>query len=584
MKRKVLLCYVRLRHSSSMNWEYTGLFYLAGALERRDYEPRVWHGSWMGLMDAVREIGPDVIGFSCDAENQHFLQALIPSVRQECLERTGAAPLMVVGGPQACALGEAFLETSGADCILRGEGEEILPDFLDCMFAEEGDTAALSAIPGLVWRDAGGAFHANPGVGMVEDLDMLPRPAYHASLHKRGYGRVIFSGRGCPFCCAFCASHVGHLSYRLRRIADVLAEIRENLERNPDIRYVIMQDDTFCTDAVRAREFCSGMREIRAVHPIVWFCETHVKTLLRDPELLREMIESGLVRLQIGMESGDPEVLRLYRKNITPSEVLQLTELAVEMGLPQIAGNFIVGGPRETEGLTEDFIRQLIRAGAGVVDINTGFLRNYPFTAISENPGAFGLIVTAEDDRTAGDDYPGVIPADSTEAEVVALRQRLNRAIREEMGICIEQKGVPLERVMAQYRLQEEFGVSSRWTLEFSARPHINEYYRVLYLGEGEPFDRSIPPDQMYPQRTFEYYRSVLLTGGIPKLFGTVLSPFEKDVLFRCAGKRSVCQIAADLGEKYREAYPDITALQSAVLNFLETADKRYWVTVFRFS
>ena len=583
-KRKVLLCYVRLRAPAGALWEYTGLFYLAGALERNAYAPYVFHGSWMELRAAVREIEPEVVGFSCDAENQHFLQGLIPAVKRECLERQGAAPCVVVGGPQSCALGEAFLAATGADYILRGEGDDTLPALLDCLFTQGGAAGALRAIPGLAWRDAAGAFHETPGVGMVADLDTLPRPAYHTSLHKRGYGRVIFSGRGCPFGCAFCASHVGHRSYRLRRMDDVLAEIRENLDRNPDIRYIMMQDDTFCTDPARVRAFCAGMRGIRKTRPVVWFCETHVQTLLRDPPLLREMIDSGLVRLQIGMESGDPEVLRLYNKNITPSQVLHLTELAVELGLPQIAGNFIVGGPREREGLTEDFIRRLLRVGAGVVDLNTGFLRNYPFTAISRNPAAFGLTVTAEDDRTAGDDYPGVVPAGASEEAVVALRQRLNRAIREEMGRCIEGKQIPLERVMAQYRLREEYGIASRWTLELSARGHIHEYYRTLYLGEGQPFDPEAPPEALYPQRTFEYYRGILHTGGIARLFGTVLSPLEADILYRCAGKRSVSEIAADLWGKYREGYPALSGLQTAVMRFLETADKRYWVTVFRFS
>lgn len=583
MKEKVLLCYVRLKTQVSLHWEYTGLFYLAGALEGRGYLPKVYHGDRLRLPQVIRDLKPPVIGFSCDAENQHFLEALIPEIKRYCVEELRYTPYILTGGPQACGLGETFLKTSGADYILRGEGEQILPDLLDCLFSEGPASSSPDRIPGLCRLDAKGVFCENPGIGIVKDLDTLPRPAYHTSLHKRPYGRVIFSGRGCPFSCAFCASHVGHQTFRMRRIGDVLAEIRENLARDPGIRYIIMQDDTFCANAARVREFCAGMRQLRKERPVVWFCETHVKTLLKDPALLGEMIESGLVRLQVGMESGDPEVLRLYHKDITPKEVLELTELAARMGLPQIAGNFIVGGPREKEGLTEQFVRQLIRTGAGIVDINTGFLRNYPYTAISMDPAAFGLRVTAGDERTAGDDYPGVIPEDSSEEEVVALRQGLNRAIREEMGRCIEQKLIPTERIMAQYRLMEEYGVNSRWTLEISAREHIHEYYRMLYLGEGQAFDRRIPAEHMYPQRTFQFYRGVILHGGIPKLFGMVLSPLEEDILFYSAGKLSVSGITEALWEKWKGAYANPEELKEAILGFLEIADRRYWITIFAF-
>ena len=149
----------------------------------------------------------------------------------------------------------------------------------------------------------------------------------------------------------------------------------------------------------------------------------------------------------------------MYNKNITPQDMIDLVEMAVDMGLPQIAGNFITGGPKEEEGVTEAFIRRLIRAGAGVVDINTGFLRNYPQTAISKDPEAFGLKVVSEDNLTAGDDYPSVIPVDSTEDDIIALRQSYNRAIREEMGMCIQNRQIPLERVLKQFKLREEYGI-----------------------------------------------------------------------------------------------------------------------------
>lgn len=584
--KRILLSYVRLDKHQDQLWDYTGLFYLAGALERNGYEVFVYHEGWTGLEQVVTERQPDVLGFSCDAENQRFLEGLIPVFRQKCREKTGKEPYILVGGPQAEGLGENFLRVSGTDYILRGEGEETLPALLDELFFQQENPCGnenLRQIPGLAWLSEDGIFQENPGIGMVENLDTLPRPAFHCSLHRKVYGRVIFSSRGCPFSCAFCASHVGREKVRYRSIPDVLAEISENIARDKRISYLVIQDDTFCTDPDRVRQFCAGMRSIRKEHSVVWFCETHVRTLLHHPELLKEMIESGLVRLQVGMESGDRQVLHRYHKNITPEELLELVKVAVEAGLPQVAGNFIVGGPREEKGITENFIRHLLQVGAGVVDISTGFLRNYPGTAISNDPSAFGLKVISADNQTAGDDYPSVIPEDATEEEIVALRQSLNIAIRQEMKQAIEEKRIPLKRIMDQFRLLETYGIGSRWMMEIMALEHIHVYYKTMYLGEAVPFDRQAPPEIIYPQRTIEFYRYVIIHNGIPKLFGMVLSPLEYDLLFYSAGKMNVRQIAEILWEKYSSAYNDIDELLCTLMNMLEKADQRFWVTVFHF-
>jgi hypothetical protein len=87
----------------------------------------------------------------------------------------------------------------------------------------------------------------------------------------------------------------------------------------------------------------------------------------------------------------------------------------------------------------------------------------------------------------------------------------------------------------------------------------------------------------MYPQRTFQFYRGVILQGGIPRLFGTVLSPLEKEILFYSAGKLSVSSITGALWEKWKGAYANPEELKEAILGFLEIADRRYWITIFAF-
>ncbi|HEY5555624.1 hypothetical protein [Acetobacterium sp.] len=89
-------------------------------------------------------------------------------------------------------------------------------------------------------------------------------PTYHASLHKNHvYGKLIFTGRGCPYQCAYCAPSPGKHKVRLRSIPLVLSEIKLNLNNNSDLNYIINMDDTFTLNRERIEEFCKGMKEIR---------------------------------------------------------------------------------------------------------------------------------------------------------------------------------------------------------------------------------------------------------------------------------------------------------------------------------
>lgn len=571
--KKIILSYITLDENYNDTWEFTGLFYLAGALEKANYTPYVFHGDYREITKEIKRISPDVLGFSCDFENQSFLKIFIQKVKKEF-----ALPV-VVGGPQAMGLSCAFLKESGADYLLRGECEETLPKLLDWIFDKEGE---WKNIPGLLFRE-GECFHENSGFGIIEEINSLPNPAYHASLHQRDYGRIIFTGRGCPYSCTFCASNVGKGKVRLQSIVKVLETIKKRLEACPTLHYMIIMDDTFCINRKRMLEFCEGMLEIRRKYDVVWYCECHVEVMEKWPEMLPKMIEAGLVRLQIGIESGDERTLAMYGKQITPKRVLKYVEWAVSCGIPQIATNFIVGGPIEEEGKTEKFIKSLLAKAPGIIDINTGFLRAYPGTAISQNPDFFDVIIKDVDGHTILDDCPGVVPMGMTEYEVIQQRQKLNQIIREEMYQLIVEKALPLSTVMQQFKLGYKYNVHSRWFLELNRHERVREYYKTVYYGEGEPFYDNMPLNGTFPQRTFEFYRNVITQNDRTTLDQQVLAPLEYDILFYASGKISINAMAHRLWPKYKRAYKSLDKLIEQIKKFLHQADKRYWTTTFVF-
>ena len=568
---KILLCNVSKKYETNAH-DYVGLFYLAGVLERAGFEPLVFHGKPEKLLEEIEKNKPEAVGFSCDFDNTQLIVGLSKKIKEKW-----NIPI-IVGGPQSIGLQQKFLEDSQADYILRGEGEVSLPMLLNTVLKAEGD---LNEINGLAYIKKGVFIETEPPE-IIEDLDCLPLPAYHCSLHKNhAYGKLIFTGRGCPYQCSYCAPSPGKHKVRLRSIPLVLSEIRLNLKNNPDLNYIIIMDDTFTLNRERIEEFCKGLKEIRKERNIVWYCECHVGQIKNWMDILPNMIDSGLIRLQIGIESGDQKVIDLYNKHVKVPDIIEFVDYAANCGLSQIATNFIVGGPVEEEGVTAGLIKTLMDKAPGVIDIITGFLRAYPGTQILENPEKFNLQLHDETGLLSGDDYPFVTPKGRSQDQVMKDRQELNKVIRESMQKKIKNHELKQDAVMKQFKAAMTYGIRSRWFEEISANPRAYEYYYMIYLNEGQAFDESLDFARDYPQRTFELWRTMTFAEGFPKLDGMALSPLEYELLLRCAGKRSLEDMKIECYALFGGPYRNQAEFHEKLIDILYQFNFKYWLTHF---
>lgn len=568
---KILLCNLSTKYETIYH-DYVGLFYLAGALENEGFEPLVYHGEPENLLKEIELHQPEAVGFSCDFDNWDLIVRLAKKIKEKW-----KTPVLV-GGPQSIGLKKEFLEHSRVDYILRGEGEVSLPRLLHCILNRWGE---LKHIKGLAYLEDGNYVETDPPE-IIENLDALPLPAYHCSLHKNhSYGRMIFTGRGCPYHCAYCAPSPGKEKVRLRSIPLVLDEIRLNLTNNPDLNYIIIMDDTFTINRQRMEEFCKGMSEIRKERDVVWYCECHVGGIKNWMDLLPVMIDSGLIRLQIGIESGDQKVLDQYNKHVKIEDIIEFVSYAANSGLSQIATNFIVGGPDEKEGATAGLVELLIDKAPGVIDIITGFLRAYPGTEISNHPEKFSLKLHDRTGSLSGDDFPFVTPAGRSREQVMKDRQELNKVIRRSMQKKIKNHELKEAVVMKQFKAALTYGIRSRWFEEIKANPRAYEYYYVIYLNEGQAFDKTLDFSKDYPQRTFELWRSMTLTEGFPQLDGIALSPLEYELLLRCAGRRTLEEIEEELYLTFGDYYQNRTEFHGKLIDILYHLDNRYWLAHF---
>lgn len=295
----------------------------------------------------AQNLRPDLVGITamtCTVKTAHEIMSWI---KQELPGAFG-----VVGGPHATALPERTLrEFPAFDAVVRGEGEDTLVEI--CRRLSEGGT--LTGVAGTAWRSERGEVIVELPRPLIENLDRLPLPARDLIDHSRyrgvsspgldavlHRGTMLFTSRGCPDNCIFCAAKVTFgRTVRARSAEHVLAEVDECRERW-GYRHFTVEDDTFTYHPSRLEALCRGFRE----RGISWDCDTRVNLVTRD--MIRMFADSGCNKIAFGVESGSPRILELIQKGITVEQVKRAFAWAHEFGLITTAFFMIGSHPSET--------------------------------------------------------------------------------------------------------------------------------------------------------------------------------------------------------------------------------------------
>jgi radical SAM superfamily enzyme YgiQ (UPF0313 family) len=163
----------------------------------------------------------------------------------------------------------------------------------------------------------------------------------------------LLTGRGCQWGqCAFCLwvhSYIKGHTYNTRSVENVIEELAF-IERDlPEVRSVMMQDDSL-TDP-RALELSARMIKRRIKLP--WSCYTRADLTY---ETMRAMKQAGCRVLHVGFESADPAINRTIKKGLSISRMNEFSLRAKQVGL-RIHGDFVIGLPGETRETARETMR-----------------------------------------------------------------------------------------------------------------------------------------------------------------------------------------------------------------------------------
>ncbi|WP_243368748.1 B12-binding domain-containing radical SAM protein [Fundidesulfovibrio soli] len=334
-------------------------------------------------IEELLEAKPDIAGISAVTENYHLAIDFAKTIKDKL-----NIPIILGGvhiSLQPLSLHEAF------DIAVIGEGEQTIVELLKSYKAFNGfNFKALRDIDGLFFFQGGKPVQTRRRE-LIKNLDSLPVPDYKNLPFYSNTGCThIFSARGCPYKCSFCASSRFFNNYRTNSIERVATQIEEFISDN--VKHIVFFDDLFIAEKKRVAQLIELLKERDLLGKCTYSCQA--RTNLITDGVCELLVELGVKDCGLGVESFNDKILTYFNKKPVTAAINQRAlDILHKHGIMANAG-FIFGTPIETREdilLTLDKVLENVEAGK-LHDIAWGALRPYPGTAVWDQAKTMGLV------------------------------------------------------------------------------------------------------------------------------------------------------------------------------------------------
>lgn len=249
---------------------------------------------------------------------------------------------VLLGGHAATLHGESLLRLNDyIDFIIYGEGENTFRELAERL-SEKKD---INDCKGIIYRDNDGQIIRNRPRRQIKNLDELPFPVkdLHNADKDDKVGKLfnIQTSRGCYGNCSFCVEvRIVDKSleiWRGRSMENVTEEMESICKQYPNspVAFSIIDsafEDPDPVEKGRIKQFLTLMKQkqLKCGFSIFTRAESWKE---KDKELIKQLKEAGLFKVQIGFESGSNRILKLFNKRARVEDSVTASKLFKEQGI-----------------------------------------------------------------------------------------------------------------------------------------------------------------------------------------------------------------------------------------------------------
>ena len=327
------------------------------------------------IVDEIYHHQPDILAATTWLFNHEQLMHVASRVKA-LLPKT----CLVLGGPEFLGDNEEFLRKNPfVDCVFRGEGEEVFPQWLTCWNHPE----QWHTVPGLCYLTPYKEYKDN-GIARVLNFAGLVPPEQSRFFNWSKPFVQLETTRGCFNTCAFCVSG-GEKPVRTLSIES----IRERLQliHAHGIKNVRVLDRTFNYNPRRAKEL---LRLFLEFHPDIRFhLEIHPALLSEELKEELSLLPKGLLHLEAGIQSLREPVLEKSRRMGKLSDALDGLRFLCALPNMETHADLIAGLPLyHLHEIFED-VRTLAGYAAGEIQLES--LKLLPGTEMRRRAEELGI-------------------------------------------------------------------------------------------------------------------------------------------------------------------------------------------------
>jgi len=260
--------------------------------------------------------------------------------------------VVLVGTHPSATVEETLRLSSNIDAIARKEYDNTIKELAIAL----DNGTDLSEVRGISYLKDGEVVN-NEDAEYIVDLDEIPFAAkfikehldiYNYSFPAATFPSIqIFTGRGCPARCNFCVypqiMH-GH-NYRKRSEQNVIDEMIYIRDNFPEVKEIVIEDDTFTIDKKRVLTICELMVKNNLHKRFKWLCNARANL---DIETMKAMKKAGCRLIIPGVESFNQEILNNIKKGTTTKQIETYMSNAKKAHL-LVHACYMVGNKGETK-------------------------------------------------------------------------------------------------------------------------------------------------------------------------------------------------------------------------------------------